>query len=991
MPIGSFAFSLFAICGYLATLGSAASAADAPGAGPDWPLVTLTNVAAGFNQPTHINHAGDNSGRLFIVEKGGFIRILRGTSIQTTPFLDISSRVESAGIEQGLLSVCFPPGYLTKRYFYVNYTRKFDGATVVSRFSLTSNTNFASASTEKIILVVPQPFPTHNGGQLAFGPDGFLYIGMGDGGGEGDPNNNAQSPNSLLGKLLRIDVESSSDPYEIPPDNPFLGIFAYRPEIWALGLRNPWRFSFDRLTGDLFIADVGETSWEEINYQPASSFGAENYGWRIREGNSDFNFPPGYDPSFLTPPAFVYHYSGPLTAITGGYVFRGPGSTRMNGMYLYADFGTGRIFALAQQGSTWQSRELVDTDFLISTFGEDQSGRIYFADYSTGGIYLITDTGKAAPPTLTPGPGFFAAEPTVVLTSPAVGATIHYTTDGRDPVQTDPGVVSGTSLMISSNVTLKARTFSPGLLPSDIAGGSYVLRTGTPVFSPAAGQITNGTPITIDCASVGAEIRYTVDGTDPSPTSSLYSSPVLLSGNSSLKARAYKPRFEDSLIASASYALIDYEESVVTTFAGDGTAGFLDASGTSAQFSFPQGIAIDQSGNLLVADSGNHRIRKITPAGIVTTLAGSGVAGVQNGPAASARFYNPIGICVDRAGNIYTTDMGSNTVRKLDTSGYVTTLPPAGGNLRFLDADAETNLFICGWAMVRKMTPAGSVTSFAGTGINGSGGFSGDLGSAIDTSGRVLVASAAGYILRFNPDGTGETYAGIGGGFTDGPRLSARFTRPIDVAADRLGNVYVSDGPFYFDSSGHRVRKIHSSGHVGTMAGNGRAGFRDGEGMSAQFNIPAGLCVDSNGIVYVADAGNHRIRRIAPTDWDRDGVPDSHEAGTSAYQIGIDDRTVDSDGDGQSNTAEYLAGTNPGDPVAVFAILAPNINNQTFSFSWQSAVGKMYRVEVSEDLLTWQNFGAPVPGNGSPMSFSNPSNINSPPSQRFYRISVSGP
>jgi glucose/arabinose dehydrogenase/alpha-tubulin suppressor-like RCC1 family protein/sugar lactone lactonase YvrE len=957
----------------------------------DWPVVSVTEVSSGFSRPTHINHAGDNSGRLFIVEQSGLIRILSGTGIQPVPFLDISDRVLAPeDSEQGLLSVCFPPGYAAKRHFYVNYTRQPDGATVVSRFFLTADTNIADAANEQIVLTVPQPFPTHNGGQLAFGPDGFLYIGMGDGGDHGDPNNLAQSPSSLLGKLLRIDVESSLDAYQIPPDNPYINTPPFGPEIWALGLRNPWRFSFDRFTGDLFIADVGEASWEEINYQPASTPGGRNYGWRIREGNRDFNLPPAFDTNGLTAPIFVYPHTGPGTAVTGGHVFRGPGSTRMLGLYLYADFGSGRISALARNGSNWHSRELVDTSFLTSTFGEDDAGRIYTADYLAGKIHLIEDSGKAIPPTLSPGSSVFPSESLVTVATLSPGAIVRYTTDGRDPVETDPGVLSGTSLIIGSTLTLKVRTFRPDLLPSDVTSADYTMRVAIPVFSPAAGPITNGTPIAIDCATPGAEIHYTIDGTDPGPASSLYSSPVPLNANSTLKARAYRTSFNDSPIASVFYTLVAYEDSIVTTLAGDGIAGFRDASGTSAQFSFPQGIAIDPSGNLLVADTGNHRIRKITPGGVVTTLAGSGVPGAQDGPAASARFSSPIGICLDRAGNIYTTDSGSDSIRKLDSSGYVTTLPPAGFNLRFLDADAEDNLFVCGWALIRKMTPAGSVSAFAGTGISGLAGWSPNLGSAIDASGHLLAASAQGFIFRISPDGTQELYAGAGTGFADGPRLSSRFTNPIDATADRLGNVYVSDGPSFFDQSGHRVRKIHPSGQVTTMAGNGRPGFQDGPGPSAQFSDPSGLCVDLNGHLYLADTANNRIRRIAPLDWDRDGIPDSREAGASVYVIGIDDRFVDSDNDGQSNTAEFLAGTDPGDPASFLAILAPSINNHQFSFSWQSVVEKMYQIEVSEDLSNWQNSGDPVLGNGSLMFFGH-STADPPPSQRFYRISVAAP
>jgi len=237
-----------------------------------------------------VTNARDGSGNLYVVEQGGRIRLVKKGTLQAASFLDVSGRVLSGG-EQGLLGLVFPPGYATKRYFYVNYTRTPDGSTVIARYRVTVDPDVADPASEEILLVIPQPFANHNGGQIAFGPDGFFYIGMGDGGSGGDPDNNAQNPASLLGKMLRIDVESGPFPYAIPPSNPFVQAAGFRGEIWALGLRNPWRFSFDRQTGDLYVGDVGQGSFEEVDFQPAGSPGGENYGWRIMEGAHCFGDP----------------------------------------------------------------------------------------------------------------------------------------------------------------------------------------------------------------------------------------------------------------------------------------------------------------------------------------------------------------------------------------------------------------------------------------------------------------------------------------------------------------------------------------------------------------------------------------------------------------------------------------------------------------------------------------------------------------------------
>ncbi|HEX9076100.1 MAG TPA: PQQ-dependent sugar dehydrogenase, partial [Anaerolineae bacterium] len=289
-----------------------------------WPTISLHSLPSAFAQPVYVTHAGDNSGRLFIVERAGTIRIWKNGALLPAPFLDITSRVQSGYIEQGLLSVAFPPGYATKGYFYVDYTNKTGiGNTIIARYSITANPDVADPNSEQVILNITQPEVNHNGGQLQFGPDGYLYIGMGDGGGGGDQHGtigNAQDPSTLLGKLLRINVEPSqhSGPvlpgatfmtflpfiskagsfftYSIPATNPYTTTAGYRGEIWALGLRNPWRFSFDRQTGDLYIADVGQDSYEEVDFQPASSAGGENYGWRILEGNHCYNPPTGCIP-----------------------------------------------------------------------------------------------------------------------------------------------------------------------------------------------------------------------------------------------------------------------------------------------------------------------------------------------------------------------------------------------------------------------------------------------------------------------------------------------------------------------------------------------------------------------------------------------------------------------------------------------------------------------------------------------------------------------
>lgn len=353
---------------------------------PENATLVLTKIVEGLAQPTFVTHAGDGSGRLFVTERAGRIRIVVNGQLAADPFLDITDRVGSSSTEQGLLSVVFHPQYRSNGFFFVDYTDK-DGNTVVARYRVSSNPDRGDPSSETKILGVEQPYPNHNGGQLAFDRNGYLYIGMGDGGGAGDPHGNGQRRDVLLGKLLRIDVDKRL-PYEIPADNPFAGKEGFRPEIWALGLRNPWRFSFDRQTGDLFIADVGQGEYEEVDLEPAGSGGGRNYGWNTLEGAHCFEPASGCDQTGTVPPITEYSHDAGCS-ITGGYRYRGRLAPAFAGRYFFGDYCSGRIWSLHQAGSDeWIKTELLQTSYNMSSFGEDEAGEIYLVTLD-GGLYRL--------------------------------------------------------------------------------------------------------------------------------------------------------------------------------------------------------------------------------------------------------------------------------------------------------------------------------------------------------------------------------------------------------------------------------------------------------------------------------------------------------------------------------------------------------------------------------------------------------------------------
>ena len=373
---------------------SSVAASPSPSLTPSYPPlegVRIEAVASGVAAPTGITNAGDGSGRLFVYEQAGRIRIVDADgTLRDADFVDLSDRLLAGG-ERGLLGLAFHPDFATNGRLFVHYSRAGDGATIISELTAAPDHETANAASERILLTREQPFANHNGGQIAFGPDGYLYIGLGDGGSQGDPSGNGQSLRTLLAKILRIDVDAApaaNRQYAIPDDNPYAsgGVApgAGLPEIWAYGLRNPWRFSFDRITGDLYIGDVGGGAREEVDRQPAYSPGGENYGWDIFEGTRCSS---GCDSINAVAPVAEYEHDDGCS-VTGGYVYRGTRQPAMGGTYLFGDYCSGTIWTLPASDSVIP-RRLGDTDLRISSFGEGEDGEIYLVDLAGAGVFRV--------------------------------------------------------------------------------------------------------------------------------------------------------------------------------------------------------------------------------------------------------------------------------------------------------------------------------------------------------------------------------------------------------------------------------------------------------------------------------------------------------------------------------------------------------------------------------------------------------------------------
>lgn len=400
----AFCFSLLAASfWFVASCSGGGTMMPPPPPPPPPPPATfeLLQVANGFSLPLDIQQPDDNSGRLFVVEQGGHIQIIQSNGTRAgSPFLDVTARAGfTSGGETGLLGLAFHPNYKTNRRFFVNYTRNNAGQlqSVIAEFTAsTTNVDFADPATENILFTVDQPFSNHNGGGLAFGKDGFLYIGLGDGGSGGDPLGNGQNTNTLLGKMLRIDVDSAPAPslnYAIPPTNPF-ATSGGRKEIWLFGLRNPFRFSFDSVAGDLWIGDVGQNNFEEVD-RLSSSQGGANLGWNIMEGTHCFSPATGCSMTGLTLPIFDYDHSQGDDTVIGGHVYHGAKAPGLAGLYVFGDFISGRMWTLTQSGSTYTRASLLNVAANdIAAIGQDQLGELYVARYSSGAVARIHQVGQ---------------------------------------------------------------------------------------------------------------------------------------------------------------------------------------------------------------------------------------------------------------------------------------------------------------------------------------------------------------------------------------------------------------------------------------------------------------------------------------------------------------------------------------------------------------------------------------------------------------------
>jgi glucose/arabinose dehydrogenase len=778
-----------------------------------------------FDQPLGIVSPPGETGHIFILEKAGIIQVVTGLDSTPVkqPFFDLRSRVLTSS-EQGLLGLAFHPNFAANRYFYVFYsTTATTSAGTGAHERVSRFTALAAPATNADILATEVPLisqydqaDNHNGGDLHFGPDGYLYVALGDEGGANDQYNNSQRiDKDFFSALLRIDVDQragslvpNSHPsvhagtYKIPSDNPFVGVTSFngstvnpadvRSEFWAVGLRNPWRFSFDSPTGRLFVGDVGQSAREEIDLVTRGG----NYGWNYREGK--VAGPRGSLPAAASLVDPIWDADRTLAgSITGGVVYRGSRFPDLSGQYVFGDYVKNQVFTMTFPSSGPVQVTPIVTVSTPAAFGVDpRNGDILIASIATGKIRrLVYSVSQPAAPTITTQP----VDQNVTVGHAVTFSAASSAGTGQWQISTDNG-----------------STWT-GL--SD--GGAY------------SGTTTNALTISGATAGLtGARYRFVASnggGSVNSAAATLTVSPVLFPSPMGLALDS-----SGNLYVSDSTSNILQKVTVagsVSLLAGaSGTAGATDGTAGAALFSQPGGLVLLGSGFIFVSDTANSTIRRVAADGGVTTFAGSStIRGNTNGNGSSATFSNPMGIAADSSGNLYVADAGNHTVRRITSAGAVTTFAGGAGVLGSNDGSVSAARF------------------------NRPGGV------AIDAAGNVYVADTTNNTIRRISSGTVTTFAGVAGisGATDGTGANALFNQPAAVAIDASGNIYVTD------TGNSTIRKITSAGVVTTLAGLPTvAGLQDGSGGRGWFNQPKGLAVDTAGNIYVADTGNAALRKV---------------------------------------------------------------------------------------------------------------------------------
>lgn len=921
--------------------------------GPDWPFIEPSPFVPGDQPPIFLASMGAASDLFAVMSQNSEIRIYDSTTAEFIALVQPALAADESWLWAAGLAAC-PDFESTQQLYTAAVARLKSGENRLRIYQLNlepTPTGEAWAHSSQMLLDIPEQPPHGHGTLIAFATDGYLYIATQAAGNDAA----AQDASSLLGKILRIDVRSEETPYGIPEANPFADDPDALSEIYAMGLRRPHSLHADVAEESIWLVDAyAAPDFVEVNRLPTNSTTAVNFGFPYWAGDYESeHFPPPPDVS-ATGPEFIVHDT---FRVIGGVVGCSTNDERLEGTYLYGIEQKNILGMAKKKDGVWHLVEIPSPspEGVYSSFHRSDNGTLFAR--TNGGVRRLVSSNLLHAPTASPQTWFADNAINLTLNSISPDVRIHYTLDGSDPGESSPWVEAGAELAIDGVPELRMLAYRDGFATSSIASMPFHFYVATLKIQVDGPILSGEAQIKFNTETDGVEYLL---GWDGETAQHLVDASPIVTSKDNVLVTAAKNGYRNS--TRWQFERI-YQDAEVEWFAGGAAAGDVDGPVADARFNDPRAFCFTADGNMIVTDTGNHRIRMISPDGIVSTLAGSS-AGFADGEGTAARFDLPVAVAVGPDGTIFVADHNNRRIRAISPEGLVSTIATTTREPHSVTVAPDGRMYWGQWAAIWSLDNHGAPVRIAGTGTANVNSLEGTFAIAHD--GKRLLAMGSG-IREIQDDDTiikiiAERWTQNMVGSADGPWHNARVlaTSNAALAVDQAGRWYLGQSTF--------IRKMRSDRWLITLAGG--AGFGSpitGAGSEVSLGGARGLAVDSALRVYFRNGSTHAIYRITQEDADDDGIPDMIEHTEEGISPGVNDAMVDSFGTGQSNAMRWLAGLHPADSSTRFSsnlIFEPGAENATIRLEWPTSPRAVYRIEGSTDLQHWWKLGQLIPDAG---------------------------